>query len=376
MSVTYSEPRVSLELATSMLRVLNTKLTNPPTQTDSTAGKLPEPLSESINSSSPETQTKPAGSSTPDQPQDTSAPPPAQTEPMDSAAKRLPKTIGEILAYVARVSNPGNQHNHQSAPKLLAHCLREGHWSVFETASLTMKIETSRAISQQVIRHRSFCFQEFSLRYAEAPSKELYKARRQDKKNRQNSIDDMPAEDEAWWVEAQEKAWELSFGLYNEALRRGIAKECARFILPLATSTTIFVTGNIRSWIHYTLARTAEGVQREHFEIAVRCLFWLIRAVPELIDFLDSKLSDRAAQAIMDLEREYASYVITLPGLADLCSNCSAGFCVKGSDLCRNRQFELENLLTAQPLCPECGAMPGGCSHQFGPNPTKPTRRR
>lgn len=201
-----------------------------------------------------------------------------------------PFTIGEIMAYVARMSNPGNQHNNKTAPQLLAYCLEHGHWSVFETCSLTVSVQTSRAIAQQVIRHRSFCFQEFSQRYASATTFERYEARRQDRKDRQSSIDDLPESDKTWFEEAQDKVWELAFGLYTEAIRRDIALECARFLLPLSTTTKIYITGNVRSWIHYLLARCKKGVQKEHRDIAWACLWEIVQAVPELRWYLSEKL--------------------------------------------------------------------------------------
>lgn len=203
---------------------------------------------------------------------------------------RQPATIGEIMAYIARVSNPGNQHNNKTAPQLLAHCLENGHWSVFESCSLTISIQTSRAIAQQILRHRSFCFQEFSQRYAAATTFERYEARRQDKSNRQDSIDDLSQADKTWFEEAQDKVWELSYGLYTEAIRRGIALECARFLLPLATTTTLYITGNVRSWIHYLLARCKKGVQKEHRDIAWGCLWVLVEHIPELRWYLAEKL--------------------------------------------------------------------------------------
>lgn len=201
-----------------------------------------------------------------------------------------PETIGEIMAYVARISNPGNQHNNKTAPSLLAYCLENKHWSVFETCSLTIEVQTSRAIAQQILRHRSYCFQEYSLRYAAATTYEKYEARRQDSKNRQDSIDDLPASDKAWFEEAQEKVWELSFGLYTEAIRRGVALECARFLLPLSTTTTLCLTGNVRSWIHYFLARCVKGVQKEHRDIAWAMLPIFLNQVPELRIYMAEKL--------------------------------------------------------------------------------------
>lgn len=175
----------------------------------------------------------------------------------------------EIISYIARVSNPSNQMNMETAPKLLGYLTKNKHWSPFEHVSFTLEIETSRAIAAQILRHRSFVFQEFSQRYAVANDFMVYEARRQDNKNRQNSIDDMSEEDKEWFKQAQEDVCDKSQELYNEALRRGIAKEQARFLLPLSTKTKIYMTGNVRSWLHYIELRSSNGTQKEHMDIAV-----------------------------------------------------------------------------------------------------------
>jgi len=174
----------------------------------------------------------------------------------------------ELTAYVARVSNPSNQMNSETAPKLLAYCIKNNHWSVFEHVNFTVEVKTSRAIAAQILRHRSAVFQEFSQRYAEAMDNEFYPARRQDLKNRQNSIDDMDEEHKAWFNQAQKDNWDRSLALYKEALTRGIAKEQARFLLPLSTQTTLYMTNNLRNWMHYIDLRTTPGTQLEHREIA------------------------------------------------------------------------------------------------------------
>ncbi|MFH0927229.1 MAG: FAD-dependent thymidylate synthase [Candidatus Micrarchaeota archaeon] len=179
------------------------------------------------------------------------------------------KTPEEIITYCARVSNPKNQENTGTAPKLLAFCIRNGHWSIFEMADMCLEIKTSRAIAQQILRHRSFSFQEFSQRYAVATEFITYEARRQDLKNRQNSIDDLPADVQEWFLQAQKKVQEESHGLYEQALQKGIAKECARFLLPLNTQTTLYMKGSARSWIHYIKVRADESTQKEHREIAL-----------------------------------------------------------------------------------------------------------
>jgi thymidylate synthase (FAD) len=173
----------------------------------------------------------------------------------------------KLMGYCARVSSPENQDN-PKYEKLLKYCIKNHHWSIFEMADMTVEIQTSRAISAQILRHRSFTFQEFSQRYAEANTVEIYHARRQDTKNRQNSIDDMNQEDKLWFVAAQDEINQKSDELYHEALKRGIAKEQARFLLPLSTHTKLYMKGNVRSWIHYINLRTGNGTQLEHQEIA------------------------------------------------------------------------------------------------------------
>ena len=199
-------------------------------------------------------------------------------------------TIGQVLACVARVSNPGNQTNSETSEKLLKYCLSHGHWSVFETCHVTLEIVTSRAISQQMIRHWSSDFhehgqiQEFSLRYAEAAEFETYEARSQDHKNRQNSINDMLPIVKSWFVEAQHVVQSTCLALYQQAIAQGIAKEQARMLLPLSTQTTFYMTGNVRSWITYCRARCAPGVQKEHQDIAFECRKILLELIPELTE--------------------------------------------------------------------------------------------
>jgi thymidylate synthase (FAD) len=180
-------------------------------------------------------------------------------------------TADELCSYVARVSNPSNQMNTETAPKLLKYCAEHGHFSVFEHVSITMEIKTSRAIAAQILRHRSFTFQEFSQRYAKATNFVEYPARRQDLKNRQNSIDDLSEKDQAWFSWAQQQVNSIAKTLYDEALASGIAKECARFLLPLSTETTLYMTGSLRSWLHYVKLRADASTQLEHREIAEAC---------------------------------------------------------------------------------------------------------
>ena len=178
----------------------------------------------------------------------------------------------QTMAYVARVSNPNNQENPNYA-KLLGYCIKHNHWSVFEQAFMTLEIETTRGVAAQVLRHRSMTYQEFSQRYADssllAETIPLPELRRQDTKNRQNSIDDIdPFVRQEFQIKMQ-KHFEEGMKLYKEMLDASIAKECARFVLPLATPTRIYMTGSVRSWIHYIDLRSANGTQKEHMDIAL-----------------------------------------------------------------------------------------------------------
>lgn len=179
------------------------------------------------------------------------------------------KSAEDVIGYAARVSNPQNQDKFDTAPKLLAYCLREKHYSIFETASMTLEITTSRAIADQLLRHRSATFQQHSQRYAASDTYIQYDARRQDLKNRQNSVADMSDADQDWFKQAQQDVWDLAYAKYKSALQKGIAKESARFLLPLNTQTTLFMTMNIRSWIHYIELRSGNGTQKEHQDIAL-----------------------------------------------------------------------------------------------------------
>ena len=180
----------------------------------------------------------------------------------------------QTMAYIARVSNPANQTNENYA-KLLAYCIKHNHWSVFEQSTMTLEIETSRGIAAQILRHRSFTYQEFSQRYADSTllGKEipLPELRRQDTKNRQNSIDDLDPKVIDKLTRQMETLFSSSLSLYNQMLELGVAKECARFVLPLATPTRIYMTGSCRSWIHYINLRSANGTQKEHMIIAEKC---------------------------------------------------------------------------------------------------------
>ena len=182
------------------------------------------------------------------------------------------------IAYVARVSNPKNQDNEKFAG-LLKYCIKHGHWSVFEQAFMTVEINTTRGLAAQILRHRSFTYQEFSQRYADSSLLEetipIPELRRQDEKNRQNSTDDLDAKLIHDYRKGIEKHFEQAMWLYKDMLANGVAKECARFVLPLATPTRLYMTGSIRSWIHYIQLRSAHGTQREHMQLVeeVRSIF-------------------------------------------------------------------------------------------------------
>lgn len=177
----------------------------------------------------------------------------------------------KLMSYCARVSNPSNQDSDNYA-KLLAYCIKNKHWSIFEMASMSLEVNTTRGIAAQILRHRSFNFQEFSQRYADttllAEEIPLFELRRQDDKNRQNSIDDIPDEVRAKWGMRIREHFAKAKSIYDGMIVDGIAKECARFILPLATPTRLYIHGNIRSWIHYIELRSSNGTQKEHMLIA------------------------------------------------------------------------------------------------------------
>lgn len=186
----------------------------------------------------------------------------------DDLLNELPDAGPEqLVMYCARVSNPSNQKSGKTG--LLKYCLEHGHVSIFEMANMVFEIETSRAIAAQILRHRSFSFQEFSQRYAAAQSIEVYQARAQDNKNRQNSIDNMSDDNKQWFLDIQKQHNDSALNLYQMALDRGIAKEQARFLLPLSTTTKLYMNGSLRSWIHYLQLRCGNGTQKEHQEIAL-----------------------------------------------------------------------------------------------------------
>ncbi len=177
----------------------------------------------------------------------------------------------EMIVKMARVSAPKNENNMDTAPRLIRYLINHKHWSPFEMANLCVEINTTRAISAQILRHRSFSFQEFSQRYADTNqlgSAVIPHLRRQDQKNRQNSIDDLPVELVGSYYRRISQLYEESEHLYNEMISNGIAKECARSILPLSTQTRLFMNGTLRSWIHYIDLRCSNGTQMEHAQLA------------------------------------------------------------------------------------------------------------
>ena len=195
------------------------------------------------------------------------------------------KTIG----YIARVSNPNNQDN-PKVEGLLKYCIKHGHWSIFEQAHMTLQIETTRGIAAQILRHRSFTFQEFSQRYADTNLLDppvIPELRRQDTKNRQNSIDDIDPKERDRLQKVIAKYFAEGIDLYNELIRSGVAKECARFVLPLATPTKLYMTGSCRSWVHYINLRSAHGTQKEHMDIAEACRRVFIQEFPTVAEALD-----------------------------------------------------------------------------------------
>ena len=195
----------------------------------------------------------------------------------------------KTMAYIARVSNPKNQDN-ENFSGLLRYCIKHQHWSVFEQSSMTLEIETTRGIAAQILRHRSFTYQEFSQRYADSNllgEIELPELRRQDDKNRQNSIDDLEPEMVEKFNRQMNTLFSSAFGLYNQMLQAGVAKECARFVLPLATPTKLYMTGSCRSWIHYINLRSAHGTQKEHMDIANTCKKIFIEQFPAVSESLD-----------------------------------------------------------------------------------------
>jgi thymidylate synthase (FAD) len=196
----------------------------------------------------------------------------------------------KMMAYVARVSNPNNQENPNYA-KLLGYCIKHNHWSVFEQSFMTLEIETTRGLAAQILRHRSFTYQEFSQRYADssmlADTIPMFDLRRQDTKNRQNSIDDIdPFVKQEFEIKIR-RHFDEAMVLYQSMLDSGIAKECSRFVLPLATPTRLYMSGSCRSWIHYITLRSANGTQKEHMDIAEECKKIFVEQFPTCAEALE-----------------------------------------------------------------------------------------
>jgi len=191
----------------------------------------------------------------------------------------------KLMAYCARVSNPNNQNNDNYA-KLLKYCIDHQHWSIFEHGFMTVEINTTRGLAAQILRHRSFTFQEFSQRYADATllaeDIPLFELRRQDTKNRQNSIDDIDHEMVVKWNTQIREHFSKAKAIYDGMIKDGVAKECARFILPLATPTRLYMSGTVRSWIHYIELRSGHGTQKEHMIIANECKNIFIQQFPTI----------------------------------------------------------------------------------------------
>ena len=196
----------------------------------------------------------------------------------------------KTMAYVSRVSNPNNQENPNYA-KLLGYCIKHNHWSVFEQSFMSLEIETTRGLAAQILRHRSFTYQEFSQRYADssllAEAIPLPELRRQDTKNRQNSIDDIDPFTVQKYEMLMQQHFNAGMDLYQKMLADGIAKECARFVLPLATPTRIYMSGSCRSWIHYIQLRSANGTQKEHMDIANACKKIFVEQFPTCAEALE-----------------------------------------------------------------------------------------
>jgi len=191
----------------------------------------------------------------------------------------------ELIAYCARVSNPANQNNTETAPRLLRYLIKHRHWSPFEMANMVVEIKTTRAIAAQILRHRSFSFQEFSQRYAavqSVPQPPLL--RRQDAKNRKNSIDDIPLAEQYAWSDQISEHYASSYALYDSLLQSGVAKECAREVLPLGSETTLYMNGTIRSWLHYVDLRGGPETQLEHRTVAMSIKDVIEKEMPDVYE--------------------------------------------------------------------------------------------
>jgi thymidylate synthase (FAD) len=197
----------------------------------------------------------------------------------------------EDIAMMARVSNPSNQYNTETSEKLVRYLIKHNHWSPFEMASITLEINTTRDIAHQIVRHRSFAFQEFSQRYADPAAMgypfELRECRMQDEANRQNSVETTDHTLTAKWILTQKRVIAAAEGAYNWAIENGIAKEQARAVLPEGlTKTRLYMSGTVRSWIHYVDVRTTPGTQKEHMDVARECAYTINKFFPMIKDFV------------------------------------------------------------------------------------------
>ena len=207
------------------------------------------------------------------------------------AGELVDKNAQDVISYIARVSNPNNQLNFDTTAGLLRYCIKHEHWSIFEQAYMTLEINTTRGIAAQILRHRSFTFQEFSQRYADtnllAEDIQIPELRRQDTKNRQNSTDDLQEEQVFVLNKMIQDLFRDAQDTYTHLLDQGVAKECARFVLPLATPTRIYMTGSCRSWIHYINLRSSHGTQKEHMDIAEGCRVVFKQEFPSVSEALE-----------------------------------------------------------------------------------------
>ena len=209
------------------------------------------------------------------------------TQPQVSTPDRAPMSAEEIITYCARVSNPKNQANMETAPKLLKFLIKHKHWSPFELANMCVEIKTSRAIAAQILRHRSFSFQEFSQRYSEATKLEDWELRMPAEKNRQSSSKSFDKNNEVY--EIADVAMQTAMSAYNLLIQKGVAKESARAVLPLNTATTMYMNGTVRSWVHYINLRTEENTQKEHRDIANAIKEIFVEQFPNVSEALDWK---------------------------------------------------------------------------------------
>jgi len=200
-------------------------------------------------------------------------------------------SMEDLIVYCARVSNPNNQLNMETADRLLKYCWDHKHVSIFEQAEMTLEIETSRAISAQIIRHRSFVFQEYSGRYSKSLGFEDVQLRKQDTKNRQNSTDTMSWKDKAYFNTKVDLFIKHAEEFYNQMLDKGVAKECARMILPLTTQTRLYMKGNLRSWINYCAVRCGPETQKEHRDVANECWKIVREQFPAVAKFVEAEFS-------------------------------------------------------------------------------------